>query len=73
MAKKDELRKIKITKFPDGSGGYIIDAYFHQWGTTNYQTEDGKDFPYTIGIIERAEDGRIEEVKPEIIKFVDSF
>lgn len=73
MPQRSELRKVKLTQFDDGSGPHNINAYFHQWGTIPYPTDDGKDFGITVGIVE-LETGEARTVKPvKRIKFVDSF
>lgn len=72
MPNKDELRKVKITQYDDGSGGYTINGYFHEFGTKAYLQDNGGSFPFTYAIIE-LEDGIVEAVRPSRLKFVDSF
>jgi len=72
MPNRDELRKVKITKFEDGSGGHVVNGYFHQFGTNAYLLDNGSAFGVTYAIIE-LEDGRVGEIKPFRVKFVDSF
>lgn len=68
----DKLRKAKLTKFEDGSGDYTINCWFHQWGTTPIHTDNGGTITQTCGIIE-LEDGTVQKVQPNRIRFVNQF
>ncbi len=69
--KKDDLRKVKITKFDDGSGDYITNGYFHEWAKYPQNTENGT-FQDTYAIIE-LEDGKVRNIRTNRLKFVDKF
>ena len=69
---KQTFRKVKIAKHLDGSGGYVQNGYFHDYGTRAVHTDDGKAIPETYAIIE-LEDGTVKAVEPSNLKFVDSF
>ncbi len=61
-----------MKEYPDGSGGYTQNGYFHGFGTRAHLADDGRDIPVTYAIIE-LEDGRVKQVEPTIIIFVDDF
>ena len=67
---RENLRKVKLTKFDDGSGDHVIDGYFHRWGDRPTLKEDGDSYPTTYGIVE-LEDGTVKEIRAHRIKFVD--
>lgn len=69
--KKEELRKVKIAKHSDGSGGYIINAYFHQFAQYPLFTDNGT-FQNTSAIVE-LEDGTVKSIQPSNVKFVEEF
>jgi hypothetical protein len=60
------LRKAKISKYPDGSGGFTVEVYFHKWGQQSNLTE-GNVITELYAIIEHS-DGRIELVHPNRVK-----
>ena len=67
-----ELRKVKVTKNADGSGGYTINGYFHKWG--NFVTyEDNGAFSQTAAIVELLDDGIVKAYPVNRIKFVENF
>ena len=69
--KKADLRKVKITKYDDGSGDYVTNGYFHQWVVQDSFTESGlKSNAY--GLVE-LEDGKVRHYEPNRLKFVDTF
>lgn len=69
--KKEDLRKVKITKHEDGSGDYITNGYFHEWAKYPQTTESGT-FQDTYAIVE-LEDGKVRNIRANRLKFVDSF
>lgn len=69
--KKEDLRKAVLTQHSDGSGAYTIEVYFHKWGDFPMPTDDGRDIPRTLGIVELVSDGTIDAVLPKRIKFID--
>lgn len=73
------MRKVKFTKWHDGSGRTIkiyteketITGKFHQWGTTAAYTDDtGGYFPVSVGIVED-ESGKIYLADPSSMIFID--
>jgi len=71
-AKKEDLRKVTFTEYEDGSGKYVNCGYFHIWGTEAIPQDNGMDIPRTIAIVEML-NGKIQEIAPFRIKFVDEF
>lgn len=69
---RDNLRKVKYTKFPDGSGAHEHNAYFHRFGDFPYPTDDGRDFGVTKAIVEQ-EDGKVIVIDVKRLKFVEDF
>jgi hypothetical protein len=69
--KKEELRKVKITQYDDGSGDYVTNGYFHKWIEERREGDTGI-VCENYGLIE-LEDGIIKGFRPFRIKFVDSF
>jgi hypothetical protein len=69
---KPLLRKLKISKYPDGSGSFDINGYFHEWGNVSDFSEQNGKFPIKKGIVE-LEDGKIGVYDPWVIKFVEEF
>ena len=69
--RKEDLRKVKISKFPDGSGDHNTNGYFHEWGKFS---EDGGNglFQITLGIVE-LEEGIVKNYPSHRLKFVDNF
>jgi hypothetical protein len=68
---KEDLRKVKITKYDDGTGDYLKNGYFHRWAEFPYETEKGT-VQNTLAIVE-LEDGSIRNYKSICLKFIDSF
>lgn len=66
------MRKVKYTKFDDGSGEHVNNAYFHQFGTFPYLTDDGGAFGATRAIVEQ-EDGKIIVINVNRLRFVENF
>jgi len=73
-----KTRKVLIFKWekqnrPNGSSFYALAkdgaALFHQWGISYEEFEDGPG-QYSTAIIER-EDGTVENVPVELIKFIE--
>lgn len=64
----ENLKKAMISKFPDGSGGFVTPVLFHKWGDKPFQLDNGSYVPNTVGIVQ-LEDGRVQEVTPSRIKF----
>jgi hypothetical protein len=62
------LRKAKITKHRDGSGGHTVQVWFHQWGSDPLAKDNGDYAERTVGIVE-LENGTIKTVEPTRIKF----
>lgn len=71
QTKKEDLRKIKITKYEDGSGDYVTNGYFHEWAKYPRETESGI-FQDTSAIVE-LEDGTVRNFRANRLKFVDNF
>ena len=69
--KKEELRKVKISKYDNGSGDHITNGYFHKWIEESYVGEAGL-MNENYALIEM-EDGKIKGIKPYRIKFVENF
>lgn len=65
----DGLRKVKISK--QGITDYETNGYFHEWGKFEYHHENSS-FHVTRAVIE-LENGEVAIVRPEYLKFVDSF
>lgn len=70
--KKEELRKIRINEYYDGSGKYLVKAYFHCWALVPQNIADGGVIAQTVAIIEGI-NGIVEKINPERIQFVDDF
>lgn len=69
--KKEDLRKVKVSKYDDGSGEHNINGYFHEWGLTIVYL-DSKELQATCGIIE-LESGEVKMYSPKRLKFVEQF
>ena len=69
--KKQDLRKVKITRFDDGSGDHVINAYFHTWASYPKIT-DSVALQDTLAIVE-LEDGQVQNIRAMRLKFVDTF
>lgn len=68
---REDLRKVKISKYDDGSGDHITNGYFHEWQVQDEYSESGiKRNSYAI--VEH-EDGKVKTYPPYRVKFVDSF
>jgi len=66
--RRDALRKVVVS---DGNYGIPEQVgYFHAWGTNADFTESGAAH-WTVAIVE-LEDGRVIEVAPSKIRFVDA-
>lgn len=63
-----ELRKAKLSRHSDGSGEYVIEVTFHQFGDSPIPLDNGLYVPNTIAIVEHL-DGRLEKVSIKRIKF----
>lgn len=70
MQRRD-LRKVKLSKYPDGSGEFVDNGYFHKWAEVAYETND-KTFPVTVALIEM-EDGKMKTFPAHRLRFVSSF
>ncbi|MCP4457010.1 MAG: hypothetical protein GY816_03125 [Cytophagales bacterium] len=62
--KKDEMRKTVIIN----SG---MKCYFHEFGTTYYEGNNGVEFGVTGAIVEEIDTGLVYIVKPDGLKFID--
>ncbi len=71
--KKEDLRKVKISKHHDGSGDHVTNGYFHEWATYPYISDSGTVVPETYAIIEIEKDGLVRNIQPNRLKFVDDF
>lgn len=79
--KKEELRKVSYYQEepnqgfdPDNLGNMSqpVEGYFHVWGITPYRSPfDGSYYNRTVGYVENAQTGEIEEILAERIKFTD--
>ena len=69
--KKEELRKVKISKYEDGSGEHVTNGYFHKWIEETHDGDSGL-IKENFALIEM-EDGLIKGIKPYRIKFVENF
>jgi hypothetical protein len=69
--KKEDLRKVKITKYEDGYGDYVSNGYFHEWAKYPFTSESGT-FQDTYAIVEM-EDGTVKNLRANRLKFVDNF
>ena len=69
--KNEELRKVKITKYEDGSGDHVTNGYFHKWIEETHEGESGL-VKENYALIE-LEDGQVRGIRPFRIKFVESF
>jgi hypothetical protein len=69
--KKEELRKVKISKHEDGSGEHITNGYFHKWIEETHVGDSGL-INENFALIEM-EDGLIKGIRPYRIKFVENF
>jgi hypothetical protein len=72
QTKKVDLRKVKISKYEDGSGSHDTNAFFHEWGLFPYHAESGT-FQVTYAIVELEESGDIKNYESNRLKFVDAF
>jgi hypothetical protein len=71
LIKKEDLRKVKISEYPDGSGDHITKGYFHEWAKYPY-SENGSLVQDTAALIE-LENGKIGFYHPNRIIFIDKF
>lgn len=69
--KKEDLRKVKITKYDDGTGEHVTNAYFHTWASYPIYTDSGA-LQDSLAIVE-LEDGIVQNVRANRLKFVDTF
>lgn len=70
--RKEDLRKVKITEYEDGSGGYSINGYFHEFGKYSHLTDKDEVFHNTLAIVE-LENGQLEKLDVSRIMFVERF
>lgn len=68
--KKEDLRKVKISKHSDGSGEKIRDGLFHEWTEIGWIGDDNRTVAVKHGLIE-LQDGTMKVVLPACIKFED--
>ena len=69
--RKEDLRKVKISQYTDGSGDYVTNGYFHEWAKYPHTSESGT-VQDTYAIIEM-EDGTVQNIIPIRLKFVVNF
>jgi hypothetical protein len=62
------LREANLSKFPDGSGGFVTPVKFHEWGKMPFPLDNGSYIEISVGIVELA-DGTIKSVPLNNIKF----
>lgn len=70
MSKRDELRKVMLSKYEDGSGDFNIPGYFHSIGTVIGHSNNDT-YPLSVAIVE-LEDGKLVTVKIQRVQFVDN-
>jgi hypothetical protein len=68
---KNTLRKVKISKFDDGSGEYVTNGYFHTYGNRALATDDST-IAVMVAYVE-LESGEVKMYTPNRLKFVESF
>jgi|GEM_PF-3137990 len=69
--KKEELRKVKISKYEDGSGEHVTNGYFHKWINETHVGDSGL-INENYALIEM-EIGVVRAIRPYRIKFVENF
>ncbi len=65
--KKEELRKVKFREF--GTSGDYIEGYFHGFGTTAHEEDNGTSYPESCAIVE-LENGKVMVMLPTYITFL---
>jgi len=73
IIKKEDLRKVKISKYDDGSGEHITNGYFHKWIEESEFSGQGELLNRNFGLVELADNGVISTFFPTRLKFVDNF
>jgi hypothetical protein len=71
--KKEDLRKVKISKYDDGSGEHITNGYFHKWIEESEFSGEGQLLNRNFGLVELADSGDVKAIFPTRLKFVDNF
>lgn len=72
VIRKEDLRKVKISKYDDGSGDHVTNGYFHEWAKYPADTESGY-FQDTYALVELEEDGVVKNIRANRLKFVERF
>lgn len=71
--KRDDLRKVEFQYYQYNTGKSILSApligYFHTWASESEESNNGSFGNYAVAIVE-CENGGIEKVRPEHIKFI---
>ncbi len=70
QVKREELRKVIVSGNESWGIGERF-GYFHGWASFARDGENGKD-KWVSALVE-FEDGKVDEVRPEAIKFVGAF
>ena len=75
---KKELRKVEF--YVDEIGqhmgstvdkkGFVI-GFFHGWGNTISYNDSNDRFPVMYGIVEREDNGKVEMIAPDKLKFIN--
>ena len=68
---REKLRKVKISRHEDGSGDFITNGYFHEWGKYPFVCDNGT-IQITTAIIE-LENGQVKHFDANRLKFVEEF